>query len=141
MEENKNINPEQDVQSIEPQAPAPQPAPEQVAPQPQKGKPKKKSMSFGKVFLAALLAVVAGSVVTFVFWVVLFSGISAAFQTETTEIPESAILKINLAESIIDAPSKNPMASFDFNTMQPAEQVTLFKALQAIEAAKNVDRI
>ena len=141
MEENKNINPEQEAQNVEPQAPAPQPAPAQVAPQPQQGKPKKKGMSFGKVFLAALLAVVAGSVVTFVFWIVLFSGISAAFQSESKAIPETAILKIDLAESIIDAPAKDPMASFDFTTMQPAAQVTLFNALKAIDAAKNDDRI
>ena len=107
----------------------------------QKPKAQKKGMSFGKVFLASLLAVVAGSVVTFVFWVVVFSGVSTAFQTGTTKIPESAILKINLAENIIDAPSKNPMASFDFNTLQPTSQVTLLNALKAIDAAKNDDRI
>lgn len=141
MEENKNINPEQEAQNVEPQVQTPQQTPAQVAPQPQQGKPKKKGMSFGKVFLAALLAVVAGSVVTFVFWIVLFSGISAAFQTESKAIPETAILKIDLAESIIDAPAKDPMASFDFTTMQPAAQVTLFNALKAIDAAKNDDRI
>ncbi|MBO5894002.1 MAG: signal peptide peptidase SppA [Alistipes sp.] len=98
-------------------------------------------MNFGTTFLATLLAVVAGSVVTFVFWIVVFSGLSTAFQTAPTTIPESAILKIDLKESIVDAPSKNPMASFDFNTLQPTAQVTLFNALKAIDAAKNDDRI
>lgn len=153
MEENKNINPEQEQPAQQP-APSVEPQPVEVKPEPQapqnplsakpkaaKSKPKSKEMSFSKVFLAALLAVVAGSVVTFLFWVVIFSGLSAAFQTAPTTIPETAILKIDLKESILDAPSKNPMAIFDFNTMQPAKQVTLYNALQAIEAAKTDDRI
>ena len=145
MEENKNIEQTSEKEPIM-EIKAEVESPKQEAPQPQKPamqKPKsqKKGMSFGKVFLAALLAVVAGSVVTFVFWVVVFSGVSAAFQTETADIPESAILKIDLAENIIDAPSKNPMANFDFNTMMPTQQVTLFNALKAIDAAKNDDRI
>lgn len=157
MEENKNINselpaePQQPAeqnaeqnaeQSVAPQTAEPQPAP---APKPQQPKRKpaqpKKGMTFGKVFLAALLAVVAGSVVTFIFWVAIFSGISAAFQPAAKSVPETAILKIDLKESILDAPSKDPMASFDFNTMQPAPQVTLYNVLQAIEAAKKDDRI
>ena len=130
MEENKNMEG------------VPQPeTPQQVQTQPRRPQAKKQGMNFGTTFLAALLAVVAGSVVTFVFWIVVFSGVSAAFQTTSTAIPESAILKINLKESITDAPSKNPMASFDFNTLQPTTQVTLFNALKAIDAAKNDDRI
>ena len=135
MEENKNF--EQQAQPVEQSNATAEPKME-VAKKPQG---KKKSMTFGKVFLAALLAVVAGSVVTFVFWVSLFSGISAAFQPATKSVPETAILKINLAEDILDAPSKNPMATFDFATMQPAAQMTLFDALKAIEAARTDDRI
>ena len=134
MEENKNLDQAQPTE----QTPAVEAQPK--APVAQKPKAKK-TMTFSKVFLAALLAVVAGSVVTFIFWVALFSGISAAFQPETKSVPETAILKIDFNESIIDAPSKNPMASFDFATMQPAAQVTLFKALGAIEAAAKDDRI
>ena len=129
MEENKNIE-------VAPQVETPRE--ENTTPRP---KAKKQTMTFGKTFLAALLAVVAGSVVTFVFWIMLFSGLSAAFQTAPTAVPESAILKIDLSESILDAPSKNPMASFDFNTLQPIAQITLFDALKAIEAAKVDDRI
>ena len=97
MEENKNF--EQQAQPVEQSNVTAEPKVE-VAKKPQG---KKKSMTFGKVFLAALLAVVAGSVVTFVFWVSLFSGISAAFQPATKSVPETAILKINLAEDILDA--------------------------------------
>ena len=129
MEENKSVE-------VKPQVEAPREG--NTNPRP---KAKREAMTFGKTFLAALLAVVAGSVVTFVFWMMLFSGLSAAFQTAPTAVPENAILKIDLAENILDAPSKNPMANFDFNTMQPAQQMTLFNALKALEAAKNDDRI
>ena len=60
MEENKNIE-------VAPQVEAPRE--ENTTPRP---KAKKQTMTFGKTFLAALLAVVAGSVVTFVFWIMLF---------------------------------------------------------------------
>ena len=130
MEENKNME-------VTPQMEASQ----EAKAQPRRPQTKKQGMNFGTTFLATLLAVVAGSVVTFVFWIVVFSGLSTAFQTAPTTIPESAILKIDLKESIVDAPSKNPMASFDFNTLQPTAQVTLFNALKAIDAAKNDDRI
>ena len=130
MEENKNME-------VTPQMEASQ----EAKAQPRRPQAKKQGMNFGTTFLATLLAVVAGSVVTFVFWIVVFSGLSTAFQTAPTTIPESAILKIDLKESIVDAPSKNPMASFDFNTLQPTAQVTLFNALKAIDAAKNDDRI
>lgn len=130
MEENKNME-------VTPQMEASQ----EAKAQPRRPQAKKQGMNFGTTFLATLLAVVAGSVVTFVFWIVVFSGLSTAFQTAPTTIPESAILKIDLKESIVDAPSKNPMASFDFNTLQPTAQVTLFNALKAIDAAKSDDRI
>ena len=135
MEENKNF--EQEAQAVEQSNTAAEPKME-VAKKPQA---KKKGMSFGKVFLAALLAVVAGSVVTSIFWVSIVTGLSAAFQPAQKSIPETAILKINFEESIIDAPSKNPMATFDFTTFQPEAQVTLFNALKAIEAARTDDRI
>lgn len=159
MEENKSIISEQPAEpqtpAVEPQS-AEQPAAEKresavdmkveaetTTSKPKAKQPKKqaKGMSFGKVFLAALLAVVAGSVVTFIFWIVVFSGIGAAFQPATKSVPESAILKIDLKESILDAPTKNPFANFDFVTMQPMAQVTLFNVLKAIDAAKNDDRI
>lgn len=143
MEENKNINAEQSAES---QQPAQEVAPQQEAkPQqavkPQPKKQPKKGMTFGKVFLAALLAVVAGSVVTFLFWVVVFSSLSAAFQPAAKSVPEAAILKIDLKESILDAPSKDPLSGLDFNTLEPMAQMTLFNALKAIDAAKNDDRI
>ena len=105
-------------------------------------KPKKKGLTFGKAFLAALLAVVAGSALITIFWISLFSGIGAIMQPKkAVGVPEEAILHITLDENILDAPSKDPMASFDIATMQPISQVTLYDALRAIEAAAGDERI
>ena len=50
--------------------------------------------SFGKIFLAALLAVVAGSALITIFWIALLSGVGAMMQPATKSVPESAILRI-----------------------------------------------
>ena len=115
--------------------PTPKPAPKQRKPQ------KKSSLTFGKVFLASLLAVVAGSVVTVLFWIFLFSGISTIMAPEVKSVPEKAILHINLAESLVDAPSKNPMGTFDLMSMTQTSQLTIYDALRALESAAKDERI
>ena len=115
--------------------PTPKPAPKQRKPQ------KKSSLTFGKVFLASLLAVVAGSVVTVLFWVFLFSGISTIMAPEVKSVPDKAILHINLAESLVDAPSKNPMGTFDLMSMTQTSQLTIYDALRALESAAKDERI
>ena len=156
MEEIKknDMAPEQDVtpavqeQSVEP---AKEAAPTQVEPaaEPTKGaapakqtrKASKKSLSFGKIFLAALLATVAGSVGIFVLCMMLISGVGAMFSKPAVLVPEKAILHIDLAESIVDAPTANPMSSFDIMSMDQVSELTLFDALRAIEAAGHDERI
>ena len=115
--------------------PTPKPAPKQRKPQ------KKSSLTFGKVFLASLLAVVAGSVVTVLFWVFVFSGISTIMAPEVKSVPDKAILHINLAESLVDAPSKNPMGTFDLMSMTQTSQLTIYDALRALDSAAKDERI
>lgn len=115
--------------------PTPKPVPKQRKPQ------KKSSLTFGKVFLASLLAVVAGSVVTVLFWVFVFSGISTIMAPEVKSVPDKAILHINLAESLVDAPSKNPMGTFDLMSMTQTSQLTIYDALRALESAAKDERI
>ena len=115
--------------------PTPKPAPKQRKPQ------KKSSLTFGKVFLASLLAVVAGSVVTVLFWIFLFSGISTIMAPEVKSVPDKAILHINLNESLVDAPSKNPMGTFDLMSMTQTSQLTIYDALRALESAAKDERI
>ena len=99
-------------------------------------------MKFLKVFLAALLAVVAGSIVSSLLWLFIFVGMAGSMGqvTEATLTPQT-IVKIDLAENITEAPSKNPMAGFDFSTMTMAKNNHLLKVLQSLELAKNDERV
>ena len=167
MEENKNMqssepqeaqnnteqNIEQSAQTVTPEeaAPAEKAAPEipvaapaPVAPATKcKGKKSKGGKtSFGKIFLAALLAVVAGSILLTIFWGVLLSGFSTMMMPKTvTSVPKSAILHIDFNEDIVEAPSKDPMAMFDIQSMNTNSELTLYKALRAIEFAASDERI
>ena len=155
MEENKieqegaeNVN-MQPASNPEPQASqrvensAPQPAAQPAEPSAKKKRKALpvKSLSFGQAFVAALLAFVAGSVVVTVLSLMFFSGISAMFAPEVKGIPEKAILHINLEQSLVDAPSKNPMGSFDFVTMSSTSPLTIYDALRALESAASDERI
>ena len=107
-----------------------------------KGKKSKSGKtSFGKIFLAALLAVMAGSVLSMLFWGILFSGLSSMMQPTQTDIPKSAILRIDLSESLVEAPSKDPMAMFNIASMTTNGELTLYNALRAIEKASTDERI
>ena len=97
-------------------------------------------MKFFKVFLAALLAVVAGSLLTGFFWFLILLGIAGSVEEPVAVAPES-ILKIDLAENITDAPSTDPFAGIDFMTLESTGSLTLYDVLQAIDAAKEDDRI
>ena len=102
---------------------------------------KKDSMSFGKAFLAALLAVVVGSAVTFLLWMSIFSGISAMFAPSLKNIPDKAILHIDMSENLVDAPSNDPMGGFDIMSMTQTSSLTIYDALRAIESAATDKRI
>ena len=100
-------------------------------------------MNFLKTFLAALLAVVVGSVVTFIFWLIVLVSLAAAFggSTEPVVVAPHSVLKIDLAETVTDAPSTDPLAGFDLMSMNRTQQLSLFSVLRAIDAAASDDRI
>ena len=125
MEENKNL----EAQVAE--QPAATPA------QPKAKKAGKSKLTFGKVFGAALLAVVVGGLVKLVLWMGIFSTVGAFSNTGTTPIPEEGILKINVNLPVTDAPLKDPFAGFDFTTMSTTSSMTLYNVLQAIDAANS----
>lgn len=102
---------------------------------------KERHLSFGKVFLASLLAVVAGSVLSGLFWLGLFSSFASLMESEVVTVPDEAVLHIDLAENVVDGPSRNPMSQLDFATMSVGRELTLYNALRAIEAAQSDDRI
>ena len=99
-------------------------------------------MKFFKIFLATLLAMVVGTVLSWVLFIVIFAGMAGSMgQTTQAVITPQTIVKIDLAENISEAPAKNPMAGFDYTTMTMPKSTHLLKVLQSIEAAKGDDRV
>ena len=97
-------------------------------------------MKFLKVFLAALLAVVVGGVVSSLLWIFVVIGLAGSMESTTIVKPES-VLVIDLAEDITDAPVTNPLGAIDFNTFTVRKSLSLMQALRSVEAAKDDDRI
>ncbi len=99
-------------------------------------------MNFGKTFLAALLAFVVGSIATTLLWIMFWVAVVGALgSTSVPTIQKNSILKIDLAEDIVDTPSTDPFGTIDFMTMEMKKELTLLSALRAIEAAATDDRI
>ena len=99
-------------------------------------------MKFLKVFLASLLALVVGTVLSFVLCIVIFAGMAGSMGKSTQAvITPQTIVKIDFAENITEAPAKNPMAGFDYTTMTMSKSNHLLKVLQSIEAAKQDARV
>ena len=98
-------------------------------------------MKFAKIFLAALLAFVVGSFAVLFIWILILVGAVGSMNTPLTPVVENTILKIDFAENITDAPSTDPFAGLDFNTMEITPSLSLFETLRAVEAAAADDRI
>lgn len=99
-------------------------------------------MKFFKIFLATLLAIVVGTVLSWVLCLIIFIGMAGSMENTTQAvITPQTIVKIDLAENITEAPTKNPLAGFDFATMTMAKSTHLLKVLQSIEAAKGDARV
>lgn len=100
---------------------------------------KNKAMKFSKIFLAALLAVVAAGFVKAFLWISIFVGLAGAGDTVTVD--RNSILTIDYADIIADAPSTDPFAGIDFMNMTSVGRISLYDALRAIDAAAEDDRI
>ena len=99
-------------------------------------------MKFFKIFLATLLAMIVGTVLSWVLCLVIFTSMAGSMgQTSQAVITPQTIVKIDFAENISEAPLKNPMAGFDYTTMTMAKNTHLLKVLQSIEIAKNDSRV
>lgn len=98
-------------------------------------------MKFSKIFLAALLAVVAGSIISFFVWMIIFFSVAGSMGSSAPAIKDSSVLKIDFADIITDAPQQNPLAGLNLQTMQASKNITLLNVLRSIESAKSDDRI
>lgn len=97
-------------------------------------------MNFIKTFLAALLAFVLGSLAILLFGMFILFAIAGSME-RTVNVKEGSILRIDFSEVINDAPSSDPLAGFDFRTLQSTRQLSLLKVLRTLEAAAVDDRI
>ena len=97
-------------------------------------------MKFMKAFLAALLAVVVGGILSSLLWLFIFIGLAGSVES-TTVVKPNSVLMIDLAENITDAPSSNPLGMIDFNTMTVNKQLPLLKVLRSIKSAETDERI
>lgn len=98
-------------------------------------------MNFLKVFLSCLLAVVVGSILTFLFWLFVLLGIAGSMEKSVVAVKPHSILKIDFAEVIADSPVAEPFAQVDFQTFEVMRRLPLLGVLRAIETAKEDPRI
>lgn len=95
-----------------------------------------------KVFWAALLAVVVGSIVSGLFWLLSFIGIVGSIgHSKSVAVMPNSILKIDLADNIVDSPTINPFSGMDFTSMSTTRTLPLLKVLRAIETAATDNNI
>ncbi|MEG2370336.1 MAG: signal peptide peptidase SppA [Alistipes sp.] len=98
-------------------------------------------MKFLKVFLAGILAFVVGSFLMMFLWVFILLGIAGSMKGPVVAVKDNSILKIDLAETIIDAPASDPFSAINVMTLEATPQLPILKVLRAIEAAKSDARI
>lgn len=98
-------------------------------------------MKFLKVFLAALLAVIVGSLLSGLLWLIVVFGIAGSIGTTTAVVMPNSVLKIDFNSNITDSPSANPFAGINLTSMQTTGSNSLLEVLRAIEAAAADDRI
>lgn len=99
-------------------------------------------MKFFKIFIASLLAVLVGSVLSIFIWIAALGSISAAFGTnEAVTVDNNSVLVVDLSQSITDAKTSNPFAGFNPMDMSQTETTSLLSVLRAIDTAKEDSRI
>ena len=98
-------------------------------------------MNFIKTFFAGVLAFFAASFISSLLWIILLLVMMASMDSGAVVVHKDSILKIDLSEEIVENPSTDPFASIDWMSMSSTKQLSLLKALRAIEAAKDDDRI
>lgn len=98
-------------------------------------------MNFIKTFLASLLAFIVANFAIFMIFIVVVAGIAALAGTSNTTVEPGSVLKIDLAESIVDQPVNDPLASFDPMAMNVQKSVSNMQVMRAIEAASQDENI
>lgn len=92
-------------------------------------------MNFGKTFLAALLAVVVGSMLAGIFMMMIFAGIVASFETKTVTAGPNSVLRLDFTDGVTDSPDESPFSSVGFGGVQLNNSMSIMQVLNAIENA------
>ncbi len=97
-----------------------------------------------KSFLKYTLAAVVGVLIVNVLLLLLFFGIVGAMASlgdQPAPIKEKSLLHLTFSGTITDKASGNPLAGFDFFSMQPSKSIGLNELLKSIKKAETDDRI
>ena len=98
-------------------------------------------MNFIKTFLASLLAFFVANFVWFFFLLIFVAGIAAFAGSSQVSVEPGSVLKIDLAESIVDQPVVDPLAGFDPMSMDVQKSVSNMEVMHAIEIAAQDENI
>ena len=98
-------------------------------------------MNFIKTFLASLLAFFVANFVGFFFLLIFVAGIAAFAGSSQVSVEPGSVLKIDLAESIVDQPVVDPLAGFDPMSMDVQKSVSNMEVMHAIEIAAQDENI
>lgn len=101
-------------------------------------------MGFGKTFLACLLAIFVGSVVSFFLTMFIVVGIVAtfaSFEQKDYKLGKESILMIDLSEPIPDITSSNILDNFDVQNMKFRTVTSLYEVVAMVDEASEDPRI
>lgn len=96
---------------------------------------------FFKFIFASLLGSFLAAVVLFLIAMGLINFAVSQTQQKVFDVPENAVLHLELDTPIQDRTPSNPFANIDFQTFEPEQSVGLNDFLKNIEKAKNDDNI
>ncbi|MEG3048409.1 MAG: S49 family peptidase, partial [Mucinivorans sp.] len=95
-------------------------------------------MGFGKTFLACLLAIVVGSILSFFFTIFIIAGFVSSISflaSEPVTIEKNSIMMIDLSKPIVETSSVKFADNFDFDSFSLKKNITTFEAVSMIDAA------
>lgn len=101
-------------------------------------------MGFGKTFLACLLAIVVGSIVSFFFTIIVIAGVISSislFAEDTYLVESSSVLMIDLSDPVVENNSSSFADNFDFQTFSVKRNISIYDAEALIDAAATDPRI
>lgn len=95
--------------------------------------------SFGKTFLAALLAFIVANMLPVFFFFIMVAGI-AALSSDTVSVKSGSVLSIDLSDNIVDSPASDIRGTI-MNLGSSKSSLSLLSAVNAIDAAAADDNI